>query len=626
MGDAARPSDAAYQRVLQESLNIWSSYLGPGSDNLAISRQAVDLQLLVSQTPPFLGDGLVPRGKTISFACEEKSAAPGNGSLLVNCRSTWRTTKGFCDLPPTVLPKQLVLAVGSRSRLRFSDNAPLAEWPDIKGLEGLDNGNYLAVLYLAWAYILSARWVELLSRSADHESQMDYHSTGVSGAAPRPDERPSIQINIGEDVSAEEALWWRTILTSDDCWSATTKYNGQVYFSPWSVSAEDIDLAVSPIPLAVGDDSPPSSIIALGYLTRFCEHYRLYAQCSVALAGVLYVPFLRGKAISLPFPRQLSGEELTARFGRVSLPAIVDLLETHEKLLPKYMTLSSNPWGLRSLLCSTFFNPDIECNLVSAWLNPAFAVLDSISSTNPALIAALASKRHPQLMVLWLGAVCLNVAKAVLRDVRAGMVALDLPASAWTEIPQTFLTSQTRHIDGDSIPRDDESRLLFITATEGHDRPPIWPWKPFGATRLCDTELAVQEHAQCAATHCLEYQSWKWLLSNNGEIQDFGIGDERQINNKTASSTTKGGSARPRDFDYDLLSQSLSEVATRGIFQWLRSTGYPQNERSVYQHSWIDMEGTDEEEPDDVDLDLGKDWSPQEKKVEKWLDDIDGCS
>ncbi|EAW13737.1 uncharacterized protein ACLA_044570 [Aspergillus clavatus NRRL 1] len=558
-----------------------------------------------------------------SFACEEKPAAPGKGGLLVNGRSTWRTSKGICDLPPTVLPKQLLLAVGSRLSVRLSEDAPLAEWPGVKGLEGYDNGNYLAVLYFAWAYILSARCVELLSPSADHESQMDYDAPGISSAAPQPDERPAIQIDLGEEVSTEEALWWRTILSSDDCWGATTKYNGQVYFSPWSVSAKDVGLTVSSKLSVVSESSPPSSVVALGYLTRFCEHYRLYAQCSVALTEVLYIPFLWGKAISLPFPKQLSGAELTASFGHVSLTTINDLLETHKELLPKYMTLSSNPWGLRSLLCSTFFNPNIECNLVSAWLNPAFAVLNSISPTNPASIAALLSKRQPQLGILWLGAVCLNVVKPVLRDIHIGMVALDLPASAWTGVPQTFLTSQTQHVNGESIRRDDECRLLFITAAEGHDRPPIWPWKPFGATQLCDTELTVREHAQCAATHCLEYQSWEWLLSNDGAIQDFGKGDKRQIDDQTSSSTTKRESATPRHFNYDLLSQSLSEVATRGIFQWLRSTGYPPNERSIYQHSWIDIDGTDDEEPDDAESELGRECSAKEQKVESWLDGID---
>ncbi|KAL2821949.1 hypothetical protein BJX63DRAFT_377545 [Aspergillus granulosus] len=626
MGDAARPSDAAYQQVLQESLDTWSSYLAArGDDGPSFSREAVDLPNLVSQVPPFLGDGLIPPNETIPFACEAWPAA-GKGSLFVNCRSTWKTSKGVCDLPPIILPKQLLLAVQSRSSVRLSEDAPFAEWPCVKGLEGYDNGDYLAVLYFAWAYILSVRWVELLSRSADHESRMDYNVLGISGAAPQPDKRPAIQIDLGEKVSAEEGLWWRTILSSDDCWEATTKYNGQVYLSPWSVSAKDIRLTTSSKLSVVSESSPPSSAVALGYLTRFCEYHRLYAQCSVALAGVLYIPFLHSKATTLPFPKQLSQAERTARLDGVSFPTINDLLGTHKELLPKYMTLSSNPWGLRSLLCSTFFNPNIECNLVSAWLNPVFAVLSSISSSNPASIAAFLSKRHPQLGILWLGAVCSNVAKSVLRDTRVGMVALDLAASAWTGIPQTFLTSQVQSVNGEFIRRDNECRLLFITATEGHDRPPIWFWKPFGTTQLCDTELTVQQHVQCAATHCLEYQSWEWLLSEGGAIQDFGNGDNRQISGQTFSPTTQGQSTTPKSFNYDLLSQSLSEAATRGIFQWLRSTGYPRNERGIYQHSWIDIESSDDEKLDDAESDVGKEWSLKEQRVERWLDGIEGCS
>lgn len=171
------------------------------------------------------------------------------------------------------------------------------------------------------------------------------------------------------------------------------------------------------------------------------------------------------------------------------------------------MALSSNTWGLRSLLCSTFFNPDIECNLVSAWLNPTFAVLDSVS-LRKSLLAAILANRHPRRGILWLGAILTDLASSVLRDIRAGMIALDLQASAWTETTQTFLTSNIGSSHGELIRCEDECRVLFITACEGHDRPPIWPWKPFGFTKLCDTQLTVRQNAQCAS-HCLEYECWE---------------------------------------------------------------------------------------------------------------------
>lgn len=192
MGDAARPSDDKFSQVLQESLKTWSSYLGAGSEDHLLPRQAIDLKPLVSQTPPFLGDSLASFDQTISFACEEKQSTQGKGSLVVDGRSTWRTSKGTCDLQPRVLPKQLLLAVGSRLTVRLSEDSPLLDWPGVQGLSSYDKGNYLLVLYFAWAYILSARWVELLSRSAGHECRIRYTTREMEGPLPQPDKQSEI--------------------------------------------------------------------------------------------------------------------------------------------------------------------------------------------------------------------------------------------------------------------------------------------------------------------------------------------------------------------------------------------------------------------------------------------------
>lgn len=445
---------------------------------------------------------------------------------------------------------------------------------------------------------------------------MGYATQGAD-RTPQSDEQSIAQIELAEDACEEEILWWRAILCSDTGWDATTKYNGHVYLSPWSVSAKDAGLTLATKAFTGAKSEPPTSVTALKYLSRFCVYHRLYAQCSVALAGVLFIPFLR-KPVFLPFPKQVSRLELKERLSGSSV-SIPDFLHEHRELLPKYMTLSSNTWGIRSVLCSTFFNPDIDCNLVSAWLNPAFAVLKSISPRERSL-AVLLANRQPRLGILWLGAIFTDLANSIVRDTQAGMAALDLLASAWTGTNQTFLTSQVGGRNGESIRRDDECRLLFITACEGHDRPPIWPWRPFGVTQICDTELPVRQHAQCAA-HCLEYGSWEWILTKGRLLQDFGE-ENSQLLGQTSRSAVNQTSAVLSDYDYDFFSQSLSEGATRGIFEWLRSTGYPHSERPIYQHSWIDLEDTDEEQPDDAESDVEIQRGPKTRHVERWLDGI----
>ncbi|PLB43867.1 hypothetical protein P170DRAFT_459437 [Aspergillus steynii IBT 23096] len=576
MKDALRPTDDQFHQVLQENF-----------------------QPLVSQIPPFLGAG-VSFDERASFACETKA----KGCLVVNGRSTWRTSKGPCDLPSRVLPKQISLAVGSPLPVRLSEDSPFSDWPGVCGLSHYDKGNYLSVLYLAWAYIFSARWVELLNWSAGHECCIRYTAQGVERLLPK-EKRSVTQIDIGDDACEDEVLWWRNTL-SDDGWEATTTYNDQVYLSPWSVSTKDIGispaLSTNPFQDTKARSDPPLSTTALNYLSRFCVRHRLYAQCSAALAAVLYIPFLTGRTVSLPFPKPPPDRpECTDDFP----PPIPDLLTSHHALLPKYMTLSSNTWGLRSLLHSTFFNPSIECNLVSAWLNPAFAVLDSISHDKTSLSKFLAT-RSPRLGILWLGAILTGLDASILRDTRTGLSALDLAASAWTQTSQTFLTSgigDTKH--SESINRADECRLLFISAFErNHSRPPVWAWTPFGETRLCDAEISVRKHTQCPYdTHCLEYESWEWMLDSGR--------------------TTPAALC---DYKYDFLSQDLSECATRGIFGWLRSAGYPASERRIYQHEWIDLEDTDEEgedEDEDVRTDGGREGgSILERDVGCWVDGI----
>ncbi|OJJ72417.1 hypothetical protein ASPBRDRAFT_54263 [Aspergillus brasiliensis CBS 101740] len=484
-----------------------SSYLNGEDESHPFPQQAIDLGSLVSQTPPFLGGSTASSYEKIAFACEENQSMQGKGSLVVNCRSTWRTSTTH------------------RVSVKLSADAPFSDWPGVEGLAGYDEGDYLPLLFLTWAYILSARWAELLERSVDHECQMSYTAQSCEGSV-KLDKQHTIHVDIDDNACEEEVLWWRAILYSGNGWDATTKYNGHEYLSPWSLSVTDAGLTPATKDSLITRANPPDSWTALEYLRRFCVHHHLYAPCSVVLAGQSF--------------------QLMSKEGAGATVSISELLNEHGQLLVKSMTLSSNVWGLRSILCSTFFNNDIECNIVSERLNP--------NST-----AALLINRQPRLGILWLGALLTDLAKSILRDVRAGMTALDLLASAWTETTQSFLTSEIGPINGEWIPRDDECRLLFITASE-------------------------------------EYSSEQTSQPADGALQHLHNRDYSVLEYYT----------------YNFVSQSLSECASRGIFERLRSTGYPSSERPIYQHSWIDIEDTDDEEaPDDEKSDIEIQYSPR---------------
>lgn len=120
------------------------------------------------------------------------------------------------------------------------------------------------------------------------------------------------------------------------------------------------------------------------------------------------------------------------------------------------------------------------------------------------------------------------------------------------------------------IRREDEYRLLFITGCDGYTKPPMHPWKPFGEIPLQDSELPVQQHAYCDS-HFLDYGTWNWSLTNGDVLEDPGIAITTLAGPDPTIHKTKKLS--PIRYGSDLSSEITSEVATRGIFSWLRSTG-----------------------------------------------------
>ncbi|KAL6230445.1 hypothetical protein BDW75DRAFT_234375 [Aspergillus navahoensis] len=544
MDDAVRPCQTAFDRLLCESFRLWSSYLDAAETTPQLPFECIDLKRLLRRTPSFLGGDLVPDALQVSFSCEEKKFRQGYYGLLARA-----------------MLLDLLLGVQTPLAVHVSDCAPLVEWPGVQGITYHGEGNYITVLFLAWSYILSARWAELLKKSSDHSCSIRF--TGDTYPSAAPNQHCDVEIDLGADTNDGGASWWKAILSPGPGWEISTVFNQRTYVSPWSVLIPNgVRIAVAGDLSAVSHD-PPSSTTALTFLSRFCNHHRLYAT----------------KNADTLQPSTVVAE--------------------HSRFLGQYMTLSSNGWGMRSLLCSTFFNADIECNLVSAWLNPAFAVLDPlIEEENVPTLTKILTSRQPNLGSLWLGAMLAGIAKFTLRDIRTGLTAIDPTAGAWAGTDLSFITLNPGLIGGETIRREDESRLLFITSTDGYSRVPICPWKPFGETRLGDAETTVQQHS-CCGCHCLTYMSWKWSLTNSDGIDDPGTGVIANGRNKTGDNNGERCIETPTD--HELFSQSLSETATRGIFGWLRSTGYPANENPIYQHSWIDLESSDEEEMDDID-------------------------
>lgn len=599
MDDAIRPSQLEYKRVLQESFKHWSTYRKAANASSLLPRHSVNLTSLLGRIPAFLACGWLSDREQFSFKCQERESQ-GQYGLLTSGHSIWRTSNGDCNTESKIIPLQLLLAVPEPLKIQFSNNAPLATWPGVRERSESGGVNYITPLFLAWAYILSAKWLELLGHSSGHACKLKFLE-GTSNQS-------ALRFDIGYEIDEDEDRWWKAILSFG--WKITTAYNGRVYLSPWSVTALDTPVSGEE-PQWVDATKMPSCRTALAYVTRFCMHYGLHDQSSAALAAALYIPSLGGSTVPLP---KLENPEKPGRSPpTVSAHACSDSFSEHADFLPYYMTLSCNTFGMRSLLCSTFFNADVECNLVSAWLGPCLQIVNPlIKGEDFVKLATLLAYKQPHVAALWLGAIIIGMAKSVIRDIHIGLAALDLHAAAWTCTIESFITMNPGRAEEGSISREDECRLLFIVGSEGHTRPPRSPWKPFGKTHLKETELEIQNHANCNC-HCLEYLSWHWEGSNGKTIEDTGL--NRSWEEKGDIKIELNDSPEAYLMDQ---SESLSEIATRGIFEWLRSNGYPASESFIREHSWFDI-GSSEGEEMDGETDDEVYQQSKEASIKKWI-------
>jgi hypothetical protein len=198
-----RPSKETYDSVWPESYNLWSSYLN-ADDSGPLPFHCIELRNILSQTLSFLAHGIRPANESLSFDCVEKGTPPGPHDLFVKGKSEWETSKGLCDSEPKITPHQLLLATQTPLKVEFADHTPFTEWPNVQGLHGHDEGNYVTVLLLAWAYILSVRWTELLSRSSDHQCTVEYQMYGMIA---KSHGKYDVEVAIGDDIEEGEARW-----------------------------------------------------------------------------------------------------------------------------------------------------------------------------------------------------------------------------------------------------------------------------------------------------------------------------------------------------------------------------------------------------------------------------------
>ncbi|KAK8144091.1 hypothetical protein G3M48_006299 [Beauveria asiatica] len=572
MTDAVRLSDDDFRRVYDFGFRTWADLHA-----LAVSSSAAPT-FVNSATDAFLHQPSFPR--TLCLKNEyERAFATGT--------SSWSAGGNACGLSSFSTPVQI--GVTRKEPVKLSIPATMQDKPS--SLFPSRNGNYIAILMLAWAYILSARWVEIMPEpcaiSYTESSASEDHDMNSGD---------TIEIDIGA-ASREEARWWAGILAQGQGWQAAMRSgHPRTLLSPWETqlrSSQSFSISAD-IQFSASQCPAPSFSEAKAYLQKLCERHDIFDQSLAALAAVLLFPaFGVGQELQLPTPR--IREHPTAGKPSVQVSARQDHDQLYQtEYLDKCLASSCHTKGIRPILLSVFYEPSIYCNAVTPWLQGSLAAVKSLAVGKPSLLWRMVAFRAPTAAWLWLGAITLGFEEKLMREVGFGQMPIDLTSFAWSGTVQSFMQGPISNasIRERRIERADECRLLFLAQSNYHSRLPVCQWRPFGSTPLEDADIDVRNHVDCQG-HRLRYEGFSWDCKD-GKAMYWPLGDAK-VFARTASPI--GPKSRPTSHHTVIRdNEVVSENATRSIFGWLRFDGYAPREKLIWEHEWFAISDSDEDE------------------------------
>ncbi|KAM6516676.1 hypothetical protein FALCPG4_014851 [Fusarium falciforme] len=597
--DDVIPSKSQIYRTFARSKQVWQN-LHKKATSMRLQRDTITLSHLVHGLPAIPDD------------------LRGVNDLAG--QATWEMKTPGCDTPHRTMTEEKrrwTLTRRRPTRCMISDHCHFS-YSDSKS-------NGIALLFFGWAYILCMTLLEKqhipmcysgnISAIPDHE----HHSDGQK-----------LTVDIGH-ASEEEFRWWTSLVSPGQGWrSASGKQ------PVWAIAYTGnikVRLVAQVLSSTSPNPSPPSSRQAVKFLSRFASMYDLDSQVPLALAMALTLPLHNETASMVKLPRPF----LTRQDDQV---ASLSSIEREYSNLTRYMTLSSNPVFLSSTLWAVFWEPGVECNLVSPWCDPIIDVVKPLVDRGELeMLSHVLALRRPNVAPLWYGIAACGRTKTILaivpflQSLYTPVPSRPIPeVAAWTGSPQSFmdLRGSGAYLQaGDQVARADVWRLrheCWDVEPEGAPfrNPPMCPWPPFGFIKADELELSVRLHMNCDR-HQWVYLRWTWLLGNGAELaEEAALPLESSSLFEAGSQVGLAYSSVP-DLDYRP-DHVASERAVGDIFRWAATEMEPTG-KDIYLHHWVEaladleMEGKDRTDSSSGSR-QGSSHSPT-KRVEDWVMNTD---
>lgn len=557
------------------SKELWED-LAAAARSSSFGRNTIDLGSLVKHGPK-MPDDMEDTTELVGFA-------------------TWEITREPKSLIPPlrVQPHDPRNGLKRRWSLMKSQPTPceISERGSFQVSDSKSNG--LAFMFLAWSYILCVFLLEEQRVSVVYED----------AAAPSDEDTPTsneFTVDLGE-ASDEEHRWWSALLSPGQGWKATrsghpvwaVSFTGNVGFNVISQPSDSQPTEEAEETEENNEIKPPTSKEAIAFLSRFASLYNLESQAALGLAMALTVPLHKNMSSTIHLPKPY-----LAKSNVVSLTSVIS---KEFRQLSYYMVLSSNPAFTASALWSVFWEPEVDCNLVTPWFDPIIEIIQPlIEREDLETVAHILALRRPNVAPLWYGLLACGTTETVsaivpyLKTLNTRVPARLIPEVAvWTDSPQSFMDmpGDGPYLQGNQVSRADAWRLRYECCNAWKDGAhfrylPTTPFRPFGFVNGDELEAVVHKHIDECSRHQWTYIGFTWILKSGVTL----LHEPRILTTSWADfeddSVIQTPSRESLDPRYEP-DHAASQRAVGDIFRWA-ATEMEASGRHIYSHPWVDI-------------------------------------
>lgn len=555
--DALIPKETAIRHMFNNASHTWKHFLDKA---LALPRgtfpPGLDAHIVFKDMPP-LPESLPQNGVLAgaprwsvpepadTLADEDSDLSLVGGTLAdvdLDLSRVTGTTKYFRLAYPDIV----------ECRISSDPSARCCGSPPSSNVGASNAPQGLAILTMCWSYIFSTRLLHLQGRRVHYTDSClrPFPKDAVGILAPY-----EILVELPDEASERLIQWLCAILASKPGWSADDKGGP---FSPWAACCTgDFTFVVATEEQVCLDPNaePPTVDEAAELLFEFCKLFGIgheplrydgpaeLSPVKAAFLATLAIPFYRMAKLQPDFPRPSlnPAKNGTSNINKSTIQYYITDIQYH-------MTLSMHQWSLGPVLWSIFWQPDVECNLVSPWLAAVKSVmLPALDNCDFELLAKIFAMRRPRVALWWHGLFLLGDTK-ILDMIRTYFDTLDegcsydtlarpdIVSAAWTGSAQSYQDDQIPRGYYDktsSVPRADLLQHRH-TLTLRDPWPLFYGWRPFGSVPKDSIEPDLYPWLERG--HRRVYELWTWWVKDDASIRPRVSQGFRQESKRYASS------------------------------------------------------------------------------------------